>query len=161
MADCAIKDCAMADSAMQDSAIKDCVIKVGLGDLKYVCDAILGKIRGVESNIIFLLVGDIGAGKTTLVREFAGRIGSKDSVTSPTFSLLHIYNFCNLSWGMQFTRHFPPRFVNGPQVLFPSKGQNAVQSHTAITSIVDSAPQNLGENPGISHEVRIHSHPSY
>ena len=60
----------------------------------------------------------------------------------------------NLSWGMQFTRRFPPCFVNGPQVLFPSKGQNAVQSHTAITSIVDSASQNLGENPRISHEVR-------
>ena len=31
---------------------------------------------------------------------------------------------------------FPPCFVNGPQVLFPSKGKIAVQSHTAITSIV-------------------------
>ena len=44
----------------------------------------------------------------------------------------------NLFWGMQFTRRFPPCFVNGPQVLFPSKGQNAVQSHTAITSMVAS-----------------------
>ena len=52
----------------------------------------------------------------------------------------------NLSWGVRFTRRFPPCVVNGPQVLFPSKGKIAVQSHTAITSIVDSASQNLITN---------------
>ncbi len=42
----------------------------------------------------------------------------------------------NLFWGMRFTRRFAPCFVNRHQVLFPRKGQIAVQSHTAITSIV-------------------------
>ena len=37
---------------------------------------------------------------------------------------------------MRFTRRFAPCFVNRLQVLFSRKGQIAVQSHTAITSIV-------------------------
>ncbi|WP_187367102.1 hypothetical protein [Helicobacter macacae] len=36
---------------------------------------------------------------------------------------------------MRFTRRIAHCFVNRLQVLFPCKGQNAVQSHTAITSI--------------------------
>ena len=142
MADCAIKDCVMQDSMMQDSAIK-----VGLGDLKYVCDAILGKIRGVESNIIFLLVGDIGAGKTTLVREFAGRIGSKDSVTSPTFNLLNIYSVCNSPLDLHSAdlanRH--KARTQSPLSLCPFTKNH--ESQTENPSVVDSAiPQNLGEN---------------
>ena len=42
----------------------------------------------------------------------------------------------HLFWGMQFTRRKIPCFVNRHQVLFPCKGFHAVQSHTAITSIV-------------------------
>lgn len=40
---------------------------------------------------IILLRGDLAAGKTTLVRNFAKHIGIEQSVTSPTFSLQHIY----------------------------------------------------------------------
>lgn len=39
---------------------------------------------------IVLLRGNLGAGKTTLVQEFAKKRGIKD-VTSPTFSIEHIY----------------------------------------------------------------------
>lgn len=61
-------------------------------DLSAVCAQINARIANATNfHIIFLLSGDIGAGKTTLVREFAKNIGISDSVTSPTFSLLHIY----------------------------------------------------------------------
>ena len=40
---------------------------------------------------VVLLVGDLGAGKTTLVRGFVRGLGGKDEVTSPTFALRHEY----------------------------------------------------------------------
>ena len=40
---------------------------------------------------ILCLVGDLGAGKTTLVQGIASGWGSLDSVTSPTFVLVNVY----------------------------------------------------------------------
>ena len=59
-------------------------------NLSKVCAEIQARIAK-NRHIIFLLQGDIGAGKTTLVKAFAKYVKIKDSVTSPTFSLLHIY----------------------------------------------------------------------
>lgn len=38
-----------------------------------------------------VLRGELGAGKTTLVRGWAAALGAKDEVTSPTFTLVHEY----------------------------------------------------------------------
>ncbi len=46
------------------------------------------KLRGGE---IIELAGDIGSGKTTFVRGLAAGAGSKDHVTSPTFTVQQIY----------------------------------------------------------------------
>jgi tRNA threonylcarbamoyladenosine biosynthesis protein TsaE len=42
---------------------------------------------------LFILTGDLGAGKTTLVKGIATALGAadKDEVTSPTFTLIHEY----------------------------------------------------------------------
>jgi tRNA threonylcarbamoyladenosine biosynthesis protein TsaE len=40
---------------------------------------------------VVLLQGDLAAGKTTLVQAFAKYFGIEDEVTSPTFSLQHVY----------------------------------------------------------------------
>ncbi len=40
---------------------------------------------------IFLLEGDLGAGKTTFVRKFVKGIGSEGLVSSPTFRIVHQY----------------------------------------------------------------------
>ena len=45
----------------------------------------------VGKGIVFTLVGDLGAGKTHFVKGFSKGIGSSDLVTSPTFTLLNIY----------------------------------------------------------------------
>ncbi len=42
-------------------------------------------------NGVVILQGDLAAGKTTFVREIAKKLGVKDDVTSPTFSLQHCY----------------------------------------------------------------------
>ena len=41
---------------------------------------------------IILLVGDLASGKTTLVQNFVKMLGLKDEATSPTFSILNIYD---------------------------------------------------------------------
>ncbi len=45
-----------------------------------------------KKHIIFLLYGDIGAGKTSLVKKYAKFCNINDFVTSPTFSLMHHYD---------------------------------------------------------------------
>lgn len=40
---------------------------------------------------VVILKGDLAAGKTTLVKEMAKKLGVKGDVTSPTFSLQHCY----------------------------------------------------------------------
>ncbi len=40
---------------------------------------------------IFTLTGNLGAGKTTLVKEFCKILDSNDDVTSPTFSIVNEY----------------------------------------------------------------------
>lgn len=36
--------------------------------------------------------GELGAGKTTLIRALCNRLGVKDTVSSPTYSLLNVYH---------------------------------------------------------------------
>ena len=66
------------------------LVSANLANLNDICEAIWARISG-KTHAIFLLQGDIGAGKTTLVQNFAKFVGIDESVTSPTFSLLHIY----------------------------------------------------------------------
>ncbi|MBD3238173.1 MAG: tRNA (adenosine(37)-N6)-threonylcarbamoyltransferase complex ATPase subunit type 1 TsaE [Candidatus Moranbacteria bacterium] len=39
------------------------------------------------------LIGDLGAGKTTLVKMFLKVLGYKKTVNSPTFNIVKVYNF--------------------------------------------------------------------
>lgn len=47
--------------------------------------------RQVPSDAIVLLEGPLGAGKTTLVREWLRAVGFDGPVRSPTFNLIHLY----------------------------------------------------------------------
>ena len=65
-------------------------VSTNLANLNDICAEIFARISGKKC-AIFLLQGDIGAGKTTLVQNFAKFVGIDECVTSPSFSLLHIY----------------------------------------------------------------------
>lgn len=52
---------------------------------------ILWKYMQAFSVVIFS--GEMGAGKTTLIRALCAYIGVKESVTSPTFALVNTYTF--------------------------------------------------------------------
>ena len=54
-------------------------------------DTLVTEFMREFSNGVVLLRGDLAAGKTTLVQAFAKQQGVREGVTSPTFSLQHIY----------------------------------------------------------------------
>ena len=47
--------------------------------------------RSLRAGDVVLLYGELGAGKTTLVRGLARAVGYRGRVSSPTFSLAHAY----------------------------------------------------------------------
>lgn len=54
----------------------------------------LGSLLGknAQQNMVFLLDGDLGAGKTALTQGIAVGLGIKRTVTSPTFTIQKIYH---------------------------------------------------------------------
>lgn len=48
-------------------------------------------LKQAGSNKIFLFYGDMGAGKTTLIKSLCAELGVNDEVTSPTFSIVNEY----------------------------------------------------------------------
>ncbi|HCK88539.1 MAG TPA: tRNA (adenosine(37)-N6)-threonylcarbamoyltransferase complex ATPase subunit type 1 TsaE [Erysipelotrichaceae bacterium] len=47
--------------------------------------------RAAERNMVFTLEGDLGAGKTTLTQGIAKGLDIKRNITSPTFTILKVY----------------------------------------------------------------------
>lgn len=60
-----------------------------LGDYKNLAAELIG-FAGQTKKFVFL--GNLGAGKTTLVQHLCQELGVEDSVSSPTFSLINQYN---------------------------------------------------------------------
>lgn len=52
-------------------------------------DAFIQEARGVK---VAFLYGDLGAGKTTFVKQLVKRLGSPDMASSPTYSLVNEYD---------------------------------------------------------------------
>ena len=59
-----------------------------LSDLPEAANAVIEALQG-RSVVAFR--GGMGAGKTTLIREIVARLGSGDTVTSPTFAIVNQY----------------------------------------------------------------------
>lgn len=45
----------------------------------------------ITSNTLVLLSGDVGAGKTTLIKAICRSLGVTENISSPTFGLVHSY----------------------------------------------------------------------
>ena len=59
-----------------------------LDELPHAAAAVINALAG-RSVVVFR--GEMGAGKTTLIREIVARLGADDTVTSPTFAIVNQY----------------------------------------------------------------------
>ncbi|MCH5224924.1 MAG: tRNA (adenosine(37)-N6)-threonylcarbamoyltransferase complex ATPase subunit type 1 TsaE [Muribaculaceae bacterium] len=48
-------------------------------------------LEGIGEDRIFLLEGEMGSGKTTFISEVCRRLGARDDIGSPTFSIVNEY----------------------------------------------------------------------
>ncbi|MGV3667290.1 MAG: tRNA (adenosine(37)-N6)-threonylcarbamoyltransferase complex ATPase subunit type 1 TsaE [Leptospira bouyouniensis] len=55
-------------------------------------DQIVEKFLAVNKYPVLLFTGEMGAGKTTFIREWFSRYGTDSLINSPTFSLYNIYD---------------------------------------------------------------------
>lgn len=47
--------------------------------------------KEMQPNQVYALIGDLGAGKTTLAKAIAGGLGVSETLTSPTFTIVQEY----------------------------------------------------------------------
>ena len=69
--------------------MKNRYISYNLLDLEKIAYSILKKTQGMKT---FIFIGDMGVGKTTLIKELSLQLGVNDTITSPTFSIINEYN---------------------------------------------------------------------
>jgi tRNA threonylcarbamoyladenosine biosynthesis protein TsaE len=74
---------------------------LSLSDLPAIAQQIISYAGNAR---IFLFYGDMGAGKTTLIKALCGELGSADVITSPTFSIVNEYAGTNKIYHFDFYR---------------------------------------------------------
>ena len=65
---------------------------VRLSELEETAKTIISKYA---NNRLFVLNGEMGAGKTTFAKHFCNILGAEEEVTSPTFAIANIYTSKN------------------------------------------------------------------
>ncbi len=67
-------------------------------DITYELNEVESVVKRLINNLTsktLLFYGDMGVGKTTLIKAIAKTLGSKDQVSSPTFSIVNEYELSN------------------------------------------------------------------
>ena len=65
-------------------------VKYNRNEIDKVSQLIVDKIKTIKT---IILRGELGSGKTTIVKSVLKKMGFNESVTSPTFSIVNEYNF--------------------------------------------------------------------
>lgn len=71
--------------------MKEIIVK-NLSGLPHAAEQLL---KEAENHQIFLFYAEMGAGKTTLIKELCRQLGVKENVSSPTFSIVNEYESPN------------------------------------------------------------------
>ena len=122
-------------------------MKVTLSDIPVFAQQLLRKLQAGD---VVGLEGELGAGKTTLVQAVAAAMGVSETVTSPTFTMMNIYQ----------TEHAISRLVHIDLYRLQT-------SHLALTGILEEMrandtltfiewPENMGKNfPNDAIRIRM------
>ena len=78
------------------------IIVQDISELKSVVQKLLDFAKGRKK---MLFTGEIGAGKTTFIKEFCKHFNVNENVTSPTFSLINEYSFEDKNGQEQLIHH--------------------------------------------------------
>lgn len=84
----------------------------------------IGDIFADRKQALIHLIGDLGAGKTTLVKEIAKEIGLTDHVQSPTFTLMREYDLSNEVKDLELNR--PEKMIHVDAYRFDSKEEGEI-----------------------------------
>lgn len=84
----------------------------------------------LKANMIIFLQGDLGAGKTTLVRFILQALGYKEKVKSPTYNLVEIHEIA----GMKLN-HFDLYRFGSPEEWFSGGFDEYLSAEKTITLI--------------------------
>ena len=121
---------------------------------------IAGKLLESSPHNIFLFYGNMGVGKTTLIKELIKQLGCNDTVGSPTFSIVNEYQAANLQiYHFDFYRieDVSEAFDMGVEEYFETGDYIFVEWPEKISSIL---PQNatkisLQKNAGGSRSLEM------
>ena len=97
----------------------------------------------LKAKSIILLKGEIGAGKTSLVKGIAEGLQIKENITSPTFALSHHYNSGKLPlihmdlYRLEETSSAQELFLEEEEELEQNNGIMVIEWPEKIISIVD------------------------
>lgn len=79
---------------------------------------------GLEPGLVIYLIGELGAGKTTLARGLLRGLGYAGKVKSPTFTLVEVYEFSRL-----YLYHFDFYRFTGPKINPQELGETGFREY--------------------------------
>lgn len=89
-------------------------LKIRIGSLDELPGAVIRILDAFPEGRIFCLYGELGAGKTTTIKQFCRELRVTDTVTSPSFAIINEYAASN---GKRIY-HFDLFRVNKPEEVF-------------------------------------------
>lgn len=91
--------------------------------------------KTLSSGDIVLLHGDLGAGKTTLVKGIGKGLGITNNITSPSFTLMNIYEVPNSKFGVKRLAHIDTYRLENEQQLVEIGAEDYLGDEKTITII--------------------------
>lgn len=94
--------------------------------------------RTVQGPICFALIGDLGTGKTYFAQAIAEGLGIKEKITSPTFSILNVYDSGRIPFS-----HFDLYRLDDPEELEAIGFYEYVAQGVSVVEWADKFPEDL------------------
>lgn len=91
-----------------------------------------GKLKGGD---VLCLYGELGAGKTTLVKGLARGLGIKEKITSPTFTLMNVYEVHSQKPIVHSLIHIDTYRLKDEKELIEIGAEDYIGAENAITVI--------------------------
>ncbi len=105
--------------------------------------------RELRPPVVVGVSGELGAGKTTLVRAIAAGLGVTESVTSPTFALVHRYT------GRGVSVYHVDAYRLGPRDRARDLGLDDMLAEPGAVVLIEW-PERLGAAaPALAHRIRL------